>query len=400
MKSSSSNIEIDLRLCLNLRRYFRRRRKRKRGEDFNTVKRALDRDLCSSNLVRDWLRLNDYEEKYYQRESQAWLLDDSLKESSGIDVSNNQLYVPLQTLRCAENRKCVCCMYKLVVSVPRKFRNKYVPNRRPEMCKRILDFKKNRMPPPSFSEHSFSSHDNVLVLGDGDLSYSCSISSALRGGRMTSTTYLTKKELYEVYDTDVVKRRMEVLTSLDINVQNGVDATMLGQSSCVFQNTKKKFTHVIWNFPCVAPPGAKINTSASRADGQNSEMSKNQDLLRRFFKTVHRVLAPGGEIRLTHKTKPPYCDWNIIEQASRSSNKNIEFQGCLVFDRVLYPGYTNRKARSGSGSFPVHDARIFVWKMKGERNNEPLRHTTTWKKDAVRVDIHCLRRVEKLMLKS
>ena len=148
---------------------------------------------------------------------------------------------------------------------------------------------------------------------------------------------------------------------------------------------------MIWNFPCIAPPGARINTSASRADGQNSEMSKNQALLRQFFNTVHRVLCPGGEVRVTHKSKPPYCDWNIIEQASSSE---LEFQGCLAFDRVLYPGYTNRKARSGSGSFPVHDARIFVFyrsvcdvksKKKKKKKNDVV--ISSWRRNTVHLDL-------------
>ena len=152
---------------------------------------------------------------------------------------------------------------------------------------------------------------------------------------------------------------------------------------------------MIWNFPCIAPPGARINTSASRADGQNSEMSKNQALLRQFFNTVHRVLCPGGEVRVTHKSKPPYCDWNIIEQASSSE---LEFQGCLAFDRVLYPGYTNRKARSGSGSFPVHDARIFVFSrncrdnewddcMRSRESKNVGEKISSWRKNTVHVDL-------------
>eukprot|EP00938_MAST-03A_sp_MAST-3A-sp1_P005450 g5450.t1 len=318
-----------LRLCLNLRSYLR-----DRSDVSEKVIRSLDYDIVSSSILRDWLERNGYESKRYEEESKEWLLKDSLRRSSGIDASENKLYVLKETMECAEKDSCVCCMYKLIVSVPRHLRKEYVPNKRPEMCVRVVGSRKRREK-LVFSEGAFGSQDNILIVGDGDLSFSCSISNATRrGAKITSTTYLTAEELLQVYGSSVIERRLKLLRSRHVIVRNGVDATRLGMSDCIFNNS-------------------------SRADGQNSEMSKNQALLRQFFNTVHRVLCPGGEVRVTHKSKPPYCDWNIIEQAASSE---LEFQGCLAFDRVLYPGYTNRKARSGSGSFPVHDARIFVGK--------------------------------------
>jgi hypothetical protein len=384
--------DSNLRLCLNLRSYLVSKRSKVVG--------GLNRDIVS--LVRDWLERNDYVDasKRYREESKEWLLNDSLRESSGIRVSNNRLYARRETVECAENDGCVCCMYKLIVSVPRKKKKLYVANKRPEMCVRAVRSRKNREK-LALSENMFGLGDDVLILGDGDLSYSCSISSAARrGAKITSTTYLTSEELFEVYDTEVIKRRMKHLRSRGVVVRNGVDATRLGKSDCPFQDLEVKFSHVIWNFPCIAPPGAKINTSASKADGQNSEMSKNQELLRQFFDTVHRVLRPGGEVRVTHKTKPPYCDWNIVDQASSSSSE-IKFQGCLVFDRVLYPGYTNRKARSGSGSFPVHDARIFVFRRMGRKFFEKKNggdDMTTWLNHVVHIDLERVRGISTALL--
>ena len=39
----------------------------------------------------------------------------------------------------------------------------------------------------------------------------------------------------------------------------------------------------------------------------------------------------------------------------------MKLEAAVVFDRELYPGYTNRKALVGRGSFPISDARTFVF---------------------------------------
>ena len=53
------------------------------------------------------------------------------------------------------------------------------------------------------------------------------------------------------------------------------------------------------------------------------------------------------------------------------------FRSCVIFDKTLYPGYRNRKARSGKGSFPCHDARIFIFTLPLVRTlASPQRPTT------------------------
>jgi hypothetical protein len=219
-----------LRLCLNLRSYLR-----DRSDVSEKVIRSLDYDIVSSSILRDWLERNGYESKRYEEESKEWLLKDSLRRSSGIDASENKLYALKETMECAEKDSCVCCMYKLIVSVPRHLRKEYVPNKRPEMCVRVVGSRKRREK-LVFSEGAFGSQDNILIVGDGDLSFSCSISNATRrGAKITSTTYLTAEELLQVYGSSVIERRLKLLRSRHVIVRNGVDATRLGMSDCMLQ---------------------------------------------------------------------------------------------------------------------------------------------------------------------
>eukprot|EP00937_MAST-01D_sp_MAST-1D-sp2_P005285 g5285.t1 len=106
---------------------------------------------------------------------------------------------------------------------------------------------------------------------------------------------------------------------------------------------------------------------AGGADGQNEEMEVNKRMLRDFFGSVAAVLAPppapgvaGGEVHITHKTKPPFSHWRIVELAARSP---LLCGASVVFDRSLYPGYINMKVLDGS-SFPCADAETFIFSRR------------------------------------
>ena len=64
---------------------------------------------------------------------------------------------------------------------------------------------------------------------------------------------------------------------------------------------------------------------------------------------------------MSHKTKPPFSHWGIIDCARDGSKGALDFLGGVVFDRTCYPGYGAKKVHTGAGSFPVWDALTFIW---------------------------------------
>ena len=38
----------------------------------------------------------------------------------------------------------------------------------------------------------------------------------------------------------------------------------------------------------------------------------------------------------------------------------------MVFDKDLYPLYENKKVQTQSGSFPVHDAKVYVFRRRSD----------------------------------
>ena len=114
---------------------------------------------------------------------------------------------------------------------------------------------------------------------------------------------------------------------------------------------------VVWNFPC--------KSMVTGADAQVAEIAENQTLLREFFCCVQEFLRPvtgtqaPAQVHISHKTYEPFCWWNVVQLAEEAG---LHFEGSMVFDRYLYPGYVNKKALADK-SFPFHDAQVSVCRM-------------------------------------
>jgi Domain of unknown function (DUF2431) len=93
-------------------------------------------------------------------------------------------------------------------------------------------------------------------------------------------------------------------------------------------------------------------------------MENNKSLIRQFVKGVvadEWIEPRHGEIHITHKTKPPFNQWSIVDLVAGSSPQ-LSYLGRLVFDRCLLQPYIPRKALDRK-SFPLHDACVYVFGM-------------------------------------
>ena len=194
----------------------------------------------------------------------------------------------------------------------------------------------------------------VLSVGDGDLSFSLGIAASVVLGRLVATTYEPRAKLEAVYPA--FAETIAKLQALGASVEHGVDAATLQLAGDTDDGATVPalFDRIVWNFPCVA---VEAGDGATNLDAQSSQMDENKELLRRFFAVAKGRLAPGGEVHVAHKTRPPFSWWNLPEIAAAAG---LATQGCMVFDRALFPGYTNRKALV-SESFPAQDAVVYVF---------------------------------------
>jgi 25S rRNA (uracil2634-N3)-methyltransferase len=299
--------------------------------------------------------------------------------------SLENLYVHADTLDCVLKNRCVPCGYKIVLHA----RPGLLPNQRPELCMRIrAEAKKdasaanaslaghgtrarqelkaaasiakaeaqgNQDKPCRIGLYDETHVARLLTVGDGNFSFSLALARVFalaktRRVELVVTSHESRASVVETYpDGEAILQ--ELATMDHVSVHHGVDATDATQMTSL-----GTFDRVLWNFPCVRVPRGK--------DGQNEEMELNKALLDGFFQHIPSLLTPTGEVHVTHKTKPPFSQWGMEEIAARHGLRHAQ---SVVFDRCLYPGYSNKKVLS-KGSFPIWDSQTFVFlpRSRGE----------------------------------
>ena len=313
----------------------------------------------------------------------------------------HNLHTPLPTLKCAKDKFCIPCSYKIAtfdIALDSSF-TKSVPNTRPELCPRsstTLGADADVACGEDSYSYGYCRGMKVLTIGDGDFSFSlalarilCSTSStssrknsSQRNVNLVATSYESFETLQKVYPQ--IQNTIDELIQLNVKICYEVDATNLQTTLPI--GISSDFHRIVWNFPCTA--------IANGQDGQNQQMHENQMLVRRFVKQCVGYLHPSmGEIHFLHKTKPPYDQWGLESVAVANNNSKeaevkvkveqvhgqqlwsedapcpFEYKGRVVFDKCLLPPYTPRKALDKK-SFPCHDACLFVFGWKHDDDDD------------------------------
>jgi len=196
--------------------------------------------------------------------------------------------------------------------------------------------------------------------------------------QLVATTHLSRAELDRAYGEALVAKTVDELRARGAQVEHQLDATRLDLGVL-----GEPFERIIFNFPCVASADGDVS-----ADGQHAEMRANLELMRAFFRHAPRLLAAGGEVHVTHKTKPPFSHWRLVDLVeSEEPPVELHYTGRVVFDPALYLGYAPRKVATAAGSFPTGDAVVYVWRglaaraagQAGESTLNPaLRDADVW----------------------
>ncbi|XP_044378808.1 heavy metal-associated isoprenylated plant protein 41-like [Triticum aestivum] len=195
----------------------------------------------------------------------------------------------------------------------------------------------------------YSSSQSILIVGDGDLSFSRALATAFGSGDCIVATSLDSySDLIGMYSQ--AESNVKELKRMGATVLHGVDV----------KNTKKhvdlkftRFERIIFNLPHAGFIGEET---------QAHMISAHQVLVRRFFRNASHLLHPDGEIHVSHKTGERYNRWEIEELASEFSL--VMFKS-LVFRKEDYPGY-NQKRGDGERcdqEFPLRNGCTFMFSL-------------------------------------
>ena len=186
---------------------------------------------------------------------------------------------------------------------------------------------------------------DILVLGDGDFSYSKALCALTDGSsRITSTTRASREELARAFPT--AEQNTRQLQDSGVSVEHNVDATSLPSS------LYGAFDTVIFNFPHI--------------DGKQN-IKYNRELLLGFLRSSRGALRDGGEMQVA-LTSPQsglsarnMADWDRSwKLAQQAAEAGLYVVGDQPFPLELFAplGYLPSGRRGIDKSFGTYSPRL------------------------------------------
>ncbi|KAG9408102.1 E3 ubiquitin-protein ligase bre1 [Aphanomyces cochlioides] len=174
-------------------------------------------------------------------------------------------------------------------------------------------------PPKAPIQQVYSLNDVVLVLGDGDFTFSRGLVTHRGGGsNLYATSYDSASQVRKKYSN--AAECIQALAKEKAHVLHDIDATKL---DALPSTLPPLFDYIIFNFPHSGQQRVHIN----------------RVLLLDFFESARSKLNFKGEAHVTLKTKPPYSNWNVEDQAKAAGFVMKERR---PFRIQLIPGYHHR----------------------------------------------------------
>ncbi|XP_048527767.1 heavy metal-associated isoprenylated plant protein 41-like [Triticum urartu] len=166
----------------------------------------------------------------------------------------------------------------------------------------------------------YSSAQSILVVGDGDLSFSLALATAFGSGeKLVATSFDSYVHLISMY----IKAESNVaeLKRLGATVLHGVSVKKMKKRTDLMS---RRFDRIVFNFPHAGFIGK---------ENQVHMINAHRLLVQRFFR-------PLGEIHVSHKMGQPYDRWEIEGLALEFSLSLFEM---VAFRKEDYPGYNQKR---------------------------------------------------------
>ncbi|XP_052487852.1 heavy metal-associated isoprenylated plant protein 41-like [Gossypium raimondii] len=191
----------------------------------------------------------------------------------------------------------------------------------------------------------YSSNHQILLVGEGDFSFSLSLANAFASASNICASSLDSYDILVKKYKNAISN-LENLEKLGACLLHEVDATNMKHHTDL---ANRKFDRIIFNFPHAGFHGKEDNPHMIRM---------HRNLVQGFFRSARGMLRANGEIHVNHKTNAPFSLWNLKKLASGCFLALIQ---CVDFNVEDYPGYHNKR---GDGSrcdepFPLGKSSTF-----------------------------------------
>ncbi|XP_020108395.1 heavy metal-associated isoprenylated plant protein 41-like [Ananas comosus] len=178
----------------------------------------------------------------------------------------------------------------------------------------------------------YSSEHQILLVGEGDFSFSLSLATSFgSASNIVATSLDSHDDLVKKYSK--AQSNLNSLRERGATVLHGVDATTMKLHTDL---KMWKFHRIVFNFPHAGFKGKEDDPQV---------IDLHRSLVMGFLSDASDMLRPYGEVHISHKTAGPFKRWNPEELASKASLLLVE---CSDFRIGDYPGYNNKR---GDGFF-------------------------------------------------
>ncbi|KAH9607660.1 hypothetical protein KSS87_011629 [Heliosperma pusillum] len=192
----------------------------------------------------------------------------------------------------------------------------------------------------------YSSIQKILLVGEGDFSFSTSLAKAFgSASNMIATSLNSQEYLTSNYNKFLPNKRE--LESRGCRVIHGVDARNMIQHSVL---RKLKFEIIIYNFP-----------HTGRFGGSDADLRKNQNLIRGFVRNAMKMIDEDGEIHITHKSNSFFRRWDIPKIGC---DEGLYLIQAIRFKRSLYPGYCTKNGFKDDKNFNCNPSKTYKFGLR------------------------------------
>ncbi|KAF6153856.1 hypothetical protein GIB67_001089 [Kingdonia uniflora] len=211
-----------------------------------------------------------------------------------------------------------------------------------QLRKKELVLEKEQIIEVKWIKHYCSSH-RILLVGEGDFSFSASLAMAFGSAtNMVATSLDPLGFLKENYMKAI--SNIGELKSRGCIVLHRIDATKMADNSL----KGMIFDRIVYNFP----HAGFTNRDKPRED----QIREHQTLISLFMKNAKKMIKKDGEIHISHKSYGFFLEWKIESLGSQNGLRVIEKS---QFDLSDYPGYNTKFGYGGDKNFECHPSKTY-----------------------------------------
>ncbi|XP_041998557.1 uncharacterized protein At4g26485-like isoform X2 [Salvia splendens] len=181
----------------------------------------------------------------------------------------------------------------------------------------------------------YSSCHRILLVGEGDFSFSTCLASAFGwASNMVATSLDSQGFVVKNYESGLSN-----LVELEIRkciVLHGIDATKMASHTLL---AGIKFDRIVFNFPFAG---------FFKELPRDTLLRLHRTLVSRFMENAKEMLSQNGEIHITHKTNGFHREWMLEGLALLHDLRLVE---TVDFDQEEWPGYNTKRGFGGDCNF-------------------------------------------------